>query len=74
MVIAPWALGRDWRDIVLGILISAPFWLMVFVRRSKREIAAELALLPSAQPAGKPVRVYLQAPDGEIYHEDLKNL
>ena len=73
MVIAPWATGRDWRDMVLGAIISIPFWLMVFVRQSKREIAAELALLPSIRPEPPFARIYREGADGEIYHEDLKD-
>tara|TARA_R110002049_G_scaffold306155_2_gene504136 strand:+ start:3304 stop:3576 length:273 start_codon:yes stop_codon:yes gene_type:complete len=73
MTVAPWALGMDRADIAMGILIAVPFWLMVFVRRSKREIAAELALLPSAAPMTDPVRIYREGPDGEIYHDTSKD-
>jgi len=70
LVIAPWALGRDWRDMALAALISVPFWLMVFIRRSNEDIADELSRLPSARPGAPVARIYREGPDGEIYHED----
>jgi len=73
LVAYPALTGRDWRDIALAVLISVPFWLMVFVRRSEHDIAAELSLLPDAKLSGEPVRIYREGPDGEIYHDMSKD-